>query len=325
MNYSLKRRIISFILYYLGISWVFLKFNKQVKQLHFYGHRVLYPDSKINKFFINTGHAITANDFKKKINFLNKNFTASSILKIDKKNYSNFTISFDDGYVDNLNIAYPIANKNNIPIHIFVTTGLIQNKFSFWPDKLGIICFKLNGKYNLFNVEYSFNNENDRINSYLNLCKIIKNLPLGKIDIVINEIINITKVEISQIELSSLYITPELIKNYNTKISFGAHTEKHENLTKIGIEKIKKTINGSISLLEKLVNKKINTFAYPYGFYNIEVLDFIKSEYPKLICFSTGVGNTTSNLDISRINLNISPFYLFHVETSGVFNWLKKA
>jgi peptidoglycan/xylan/chitin deacetylase (PgdA/CDA1 family) len=326
LNYSVSRKIISFILFYSGISWFFLKINKSPGIIHYYGHRILTPNSEINNFFIKSKHAISVKEFEKKIIFLKRNFNPINIDKIENENkyYSNFTISFDDGYVDNLITAYPIAKKYNIPIHIFITTDLILNKFTFWPDKLGLICSKLNGEYEIFNNIYSFKNEPEKINSYLNLCKIIKEFSLDKIDKSIKEIIKITDSKITQEELFSLYITPELIDKFKNKISFGAHTEKHENLTKLKAVELKKTINRSINILENILHQKVKTFAYPYGYYNSNVLNFINSKKPYLNCFSTGCGNTTTNFDIPRINLNISPFYLFHVETSGVFNWLKE-
>ena len=61
--------MILFLLYYSGLSWLFLKLNKKNKLIHVYGHRVLENKTKIDNFFIQTGHAISVEDFKRKLIF----------------------------------------------------------------------------------------------------------------------------------------------------------------------------------------------------------------------------------------------------------------
>lgn len=41
-------------------------------------------------------------------------------------------LTFDDGYRDNYEIAYPILKKFDVPFTIFVTTGLIDRTFPMW-------------------------------------------------------------------------------------------------------------------------------------------------------------------------------------------------
>ena len=50
-------------------------------------------------------------------------------------------LTFDDGYQDNYDIAYPILKQMNIPFAVYVTTGFINNRLPMWwyPDEnLGI-------------------------------------------------------------------------------------------------------------------------------------------------------------------------------------------
>ena len=45
-------------------------------------------------------------------------------------------ITFDDGYADNLLNAVPIARSLGVPITVYVTSGLIDDRDGFWWDRL---------------------------------------------------------------------------------------------------------------------------------------------------------------------------------------------
>lgn len=50
-------------------------------------------------------------------------------------------LTFDDGYQDNYDIAYPILKQENVPFAIYVTTGFIDNRIPMWwytSEKLGV-------------------------------------------------------------------------------------------------------------------------------------------------------------------------------------------
>jgi len=318
--------MILFLLYYSGLSWLFLKLNKKNKLIHVYGHRVLENKTKIDNFFIQTGHAISVEDFKKKINFLHSNFSSISINQRYGKRgnqNNNFIVSFDDGYKDNIQIAFPILKKYNIPMHIFVTSDIVKHKLLFWPDLLGYICSEIKGEYKFIFADktYLFN-DMCRIDSYISICKILKQYNNQEINNFINDIISVTEFNL-KINPKDIYLSKNDIQNSNDLITFGAHSLSHENLVKLNDDDLKKTIKKSFEYIEDLVGEKINTFAYPYGIYNERTLDYL-IDYDKCdYAFTTKSNFNDSNYEISRINLNISPYYAFHVQISGIFNWIK--
>src|SRR5580693_3291782 len=49
-------------------------------------------------------------------------------------------VTFDDGYVDNLTNALPIAEAKGIPLTVFVTSGALAGDYpGFWWDRLGTL------------------------------------------------------------------------------------------------------------------------------------------------------------------------------------------
>lgn len=56
----------------------------------------------------------------------------------------------------------------------------------------------------------------------------------------------------------------------------GAHSLTHPNLTKLDLSQAKKEIFGSKEWLKSLINKPVEIFAYPFGFYNDEIKKLVK-------------------------------------------------
>lgn len=56
-------------------------------------------------------------------------------------------------------------------------------------------------------------------------------------------------------------------------IEIGSHTRSHPNLTKLAASELEKEVGQSRRGVERLAGRPIDSFAYPGGFYNLEVLE----------------------------------------------------
>lgn len=66
---------------------------------------------------------------------------ACDIISKGRTNHPFVCLTFDDGYQDNYDIAYPILKQYEVPFAIYVTTGFIDNRLPMWwysKEKLGI-------------------------------------------------------------------------------------------------------------------------------------------------------------------------------------------
>jgi peptidoglycan/xylan/chitin deacetylase (PgdA/CDA1 family) len=218
---------------------------------------------------------ISTDYFEKQITYLVKNYHVISmdelIDRVQKKKRIRrcVAITFDDGFKDNYKNAYPILRKHFIPATIFLTTGYIENQHAPWFIKLRYMFMKTKKT----DLKLSINKEmvlpmrtkeekfaaSERIMIYLKDSPNPKRLEmLDKLcmELGIDDFNEIDDLMLSWDEIR------EMSKN---GISFGAHTVNHPVLTKIPLNLVEEEIQQSKQTIEKIIDKPITGFAYPFG------------------------------------------------------------
>jgi peptidoglycan/xylan/chitin deacetylase (PgdA/CDA1 family) len=125
---------------------------------------------------------------------------------------------------------------------------------------------------------------------------------------------------------ATLYVIPGFIDkpNYMTSIQLkeviknglveiGSHTVNHVDLPSVSEEVAIWQLTNSKEMLEKNYDIKIETFCYPYGFYNDKVIELVKKAGYKA-AVSEVLGTTQSNTNL---------FYLSRVRAGGFYSVVK--
>src|SRR3989344_9483177 len=80
---------------------------------------------------------VSPENFREQIKFLKENFRIVPLVQLvqevrsKKLKNKTLTITFDDGYADNLHNALPVLQEHNIPATIFLTAGYIGSNKPF--------------------------------------------------------------------------------------------------------------------------------------------------------------------------------------------------
>ena len=232
-------------------------------------HRIL-PDEKI-KEESDIGLAISCSNFENQIKMLKSKYKIYSMDEfIDnlKKGKSKFmlTITFDDGYKDNLLYALPILEKFEVPALIYITTNFLeQNVNLWWHELMETIQNRsaINFNYEKQNFDFILKNQKQKFSTYNNLRKIFLKLKIDKQIELLEKITGtIKRKNYSKICLNKKEV--KILDNH-TLITIGSHTHNHLNLKILSNEEIQYEINKSLEILEDLLNHKIKHFCYPYG------------------------------------------------------------
>ncbi|MGI9103754.1 MAG: polysaccharide deacetylase family protein [Terriglobales bacterium] len=77
-------------------------------------------------------------------------------------------------------------------------------------------------------------------------------------------------------------------------IEFGAHSATHADLTKLPPAALAEEVGGSRRALESVLQARVQCFAYPYGFYNRDVVESVGREFEVAFTVEEGMNTTTT-------------------------------
>lgn len=111
-------------------------------------------------------------------------------------------------------------------------------------------------------------------------------------------------------------------------IAIGSHTMKHSVLTKIGGDMLESEVSGSKAFLEEKVGGNVDLFCYPLGAFNEGVRKKVVSA-GYISAVATNPGKNYPNDDIyalkrMRISENTANMFVFWIETSGYYTFIKE-
>lgn len=214
-------------------------------------------------------------------------------------------ITFDDGYADNLHQAKPLLERYDVPATVFITTGQVGEKGEFWwdelerlllqPDTLPDICIlKINSSTYKWKLDmaafYSGADRSEdrsrkpweaqphsRLAFYYSVWKQLRDLPENQRKQVLDEILNWSGAD-QTVRATHRALLPEevIALGEGELIEIGAHAVNHPILSVQSRQTQQYEIQKCKVDLEKMLGRRVNSFAYPYGEYTPEVIKLIQ-------------------------------------------------
>ncbi len=186
--------------------------------------------------------------------------------RLTKKTVQNkfVVFTFDDGYEDNFELAYPLFKKYNIPFAIYITKALIENNLKCWWYDIEeiVLCYN---KIKIADIDLETVSKDQKAAAYLTLRAQIIHVPFEDGYSFYQELMsryppckqNTTWKPMSKEQL--------LILSKDPLVTLGAHTVNHFALSKMQLAEATYEVVESKQYLEALLQKPVEHFAYPYG------------------------------------------------------------
>lgn len=199
-----------------------------------------------------------------------------------------FSITFDDGWIDNYTNAYPLLLKYGVPATVFLVTSAIQTGNIFWVEDFLYKVAKIESEKDQLlaaNALIAFcNSRNIRISKSLcgitriaeSFIEVIKVVPKKLRMDILQELY--TELGLCMDPIKGEVLTWEQINEMGDNgISFGSHTHTHEILKYTDRQTSLAELIASKAIIERETNKPVKYFCYPNARYNEKDADLIES------------------------------------------------
>jgi peptidoglycan/xylan/chitin deacetylase (PgdA/CDA1 family) len=216
-------------------------------------------------------------------------------------------ITFDDGYSDFADYAWPILKSYHLPVTLFVPTSFPNHpERCFWWDWLytAIRTTPIQSSLKTPLGTLSISTSEQREAAFSQLREYVKILPHAEGMEWINKFCYDLGIEKPENHVLSW----ETLRTLAFEgVCIGAHTQNHPMLNKISVDECQAEVSGSLHDLDTEIGSVLPIFAYPSGGFNDQVVSVLDS-MGILLAFTTQAGiNELSSLDrlrIRRININ---------------------
>jgi len=231
-------------------------------------HRVL-PRESGRKTNCLDGMAITDESFVLLLEYLRKRFRIVPLGNaLDDEGAVNGSkpfcaLTFDDGWRDTYQIAFPWLKRCGMPATIFLTTGVVGETGGFWVErfKKAWVQEDLRDRAEVFLG--GLYPRPVRTADFMEIIEWLMRMPSGERQALLDHLLP-AAVEHGE-DVDSMMTWDQAIEMSRAGIEFGAHTVTHPLLTYEDDATIGHELLESKRTLEEKLNQPVSAFAYPGG------------------------------------------------------------
>ena len=191
-------------------------------------------------------------------------------------------ITFDDGYRDNFDVAFPILKSHGLTATWFITSGFIDDKFLAWWDEISWMVRTTDQKS--CDLPNWLRESVDLTNSSVALKRLLyvyKRLTFADTQTFLNDLGTAAQTGRAPCETAAdLWMTWDMLREMLAAgMTIGGHSVTHPILSSLDTQQQHEEISTCRQRLEEQLNVPIETFSYPVGrqfAVNSEVISSVK-------------------------------------------------
>ena len=215
--------------------------------------------------------------FRRQMRYLKNNLEVISLsaaiqrLKAGGVKRPTAVITFDDGFQNNYDVAFPILREERLPATIFLTTGFVNTQDAPWFCRLhGALIATCENSFAWDGREFDLRTPEARLRTYIDIRETLKRLSHDELVKENRSIIQRLGDDPDRpIGLESPFrmLTRQAILDMAASglIEFGAHTVSHPILSRLSSTECREEVDRSIRAVAELTQQSCESFAYPNG------------------------------------------------------------
>ncbi len=269
---------------------------------------------------------ISTDLFEKQIEYFKENFNVVTLTDYltgaSHPSKLTITLTFDDGYLNNLTEALPILEKHQVPATFYITTIRKENYNILWADLLDLYRITGPDSFTFKDIIY-----HKKKNEYYGINGSLKqHLKESGWDVK-KELLKLI-LSNNNFERKSNYFPyfklmdedqiRELSKSKYAEV--GSHGLYHNCLDKVTLDEAKIELLESKDYLERITQQTVTSVAYPDGSYTREVLDIAEElGYQNQLAVDYWFKKDISDSRIEK-RFGINPYISFNNQIQSIIN-----
>ena len=179
-------------------------------------------------------------------------------------------ITFDDGYRDNYELAFPILRDRGVPATFFITTGFLDDGVLAWWDEVAWMV-RTSQKSTLARNDWTGDgirfDEPGRNEAVQRLLRIYKQLEGDRTDAYLEFLAEATGSGRAPSEIAhDTWMTWDMVREMSSAgMSIGGHTVTHPVLSRLDRDAQQREIGRCKQRIEEELGETITAFSYPVG------------------------------------------------------------
>jgi peptidoglycan/xylan/chitin deacetylase (PgdA/CDA1 family) len=194
-------------------------------------------------------------------------------------------LTFDDGYRDNYQYAFPILKEFGFPATIFLATGLLDDPTRrLWWDRLAdaLVSWDRMTDQMKVSVIAVMAEKGLSVQGVVSPIALINRAvdhlrvqPAASRDPFIDQVVGITS-EVTQAPERLMLSWDEVREMTAGGVTFGGHTINHANMAEVSRGDLELEVAGCKRRIEEETDRVVRSFAYPYGWYSDEAVGIVQ-------------------------------------------------
>lgn len=220
-------------------------------------------------------------------------------------------ITFDDGWLDNYEFAFPVLQQEQVPATLFAVSHMIGTSDQFWPNRVARLIANRSDWQRESALDWIRQAAGEYSNGYTDrekLGQIIARLKRIS-DAELKERLDASEAQLELISPS----TPALVNWEQLRamqnsglVEIGSHTRHHFRLTTdLPPNLAEEEIVESKKLLEKQLDRPVKLFCYPNGDASPHAIRLVEQHYTAAVTTQRGINSTrTAPHQLLRIGIH---------------------
>ena len=234
-------------------------------------------------------------------------------------------ITFDDGWADNAEYAYPIIQEQQVPITLFAVSNMIGTDRQFWPNQINQL---LNSPtYDLQSLEWlipHLNTLTDPKEAASYTINQLKQFSDEKIYNWLSDLPAPPQTDNSDTNPRLMSWTQLKKMSHSNLVEVGSHTCNHFRLNEqLNEQTLSQEIVHSQQRLQDELGQPVNLFCYPNGDVCPKAIQLVQQHYQGAVTTQRGINKATTNQlhTLSRIGIHQDRSHSKTLLKARLANW----